>query len=244
LFSSLPFLVQPVDEVADVAPAALGLARFQGFEQPALVADGAHHVVEHLAGRFLRRAGFHALDEVAELAQRGALLDVEFRVQARRVNRGEQALVAAAGGAAERFEGGAADAALGRGHGADEGRVVVLVGKQPQVGGDVLDLGAVEEGLAAGDDVGNLLRAQLLLEGARLVVAAIEDGVVGKLGAPLEAVRGEAGDHPLGFVLAVAAGCTWIASPWPCSDQSCLSKSLGLLAISALAAVRMRAVER
>ena len=41
--------VQPVDEVADVGPAALGLARFQGFEQPALVADGAHDVVEHLA---------------------------------------------------------------------------------------------------------------------------------------------------------------------------------------------------
>jgi hypothetical protein len=38
----------------------------------------------------------------------------------------------------------------------------------------------VEEGLTAGQQVGNALVAQELFERARLEVAAIEDGVVGK----------------------------------------------------------------
>ena len=60
--------------------------------------------------------------------------------------------------------------------------------------------------MPARDDIGNALRAQLLLDGARLVVAAIEDGVIGEFGAPLEAMRGEARGDPLRLVVAVAAG--------------------------------------
>jgi hypothetical protein len=37
---------------------------------------------------------------------------------------------------------------------------------------------------------------------------------------------------------------TWIGSPRPCSDHSDFSNSLGLLPITALAACRMRVVER
>ena len=48
--------------------------------------------------------------------------------------------------------------------------------------------------------------AQLLLDDARLMVAAIEDGVIGKLAAPLEAMGGQARGDPFRFVVAVAAG--------------------------------------
>ena len=73
-----------------------------------------------------------------------------------------------------------ADAALRRRHRAHERGIVVVVGDQAQVGDEVLDLGAVEQRLAAGDLVRNVLRAQRLLEHARLVIAAIEDREVGE----------------------------------------------------------------
>jgi hypothetical protein len=86
--------------------------------------------------------------------------------------------VAFAGVLAERLQRAAADTTLGRADRADERRVVVVVGQQAQVGGDVLDLGLVEERLAAGKQVGNALVAQELFERARLEVAAIEDRVI------------------------------------------------------------------
>ena len=47
----------------------------------------------------------------------------------------------------------------------------------------------------------------MLLECACLKVAAIEDGVIGKLGTVLEAVRLQLHHHLLGFLLAVLAHC-------------------------------------
>ena len=84
--------------------------------------------------------------------------------------------------------------------------IVVLVGEQAQVGGDVLDLGLVEERLAAREQVGNLLVAQLRLEQPGLMVRAIEDGVVGELAALLEAVRLQLHHHAFGLGLVVPAG--------------------------------------
>ena len=118
----------------------------------------------------------------------------------------EQADVAGAGVAAQRLQRGAADAALGHGDGADEGRIVVAVGDQAQVGDQVLDLGLLEKALPARDGVGNLLVAQLLFEHPRLVVAAIEDGVVAPAGAVLELVRLQLHHHQLGLVLGVLRG--------------------------------------
>ena len=126
------------------------------------------------------------------------MLDMRFE------SRLEQADVTLSGIAAEFLQRGVADAALGRGDGADEGRVVVGVGDQPQIGDDVLDLGAVEERCAAADGVGNALGAQLFLEGARQMIAAIQDGVVGKPRAMLELVRHQLHHHTLGFVLFIA----------------------------------------
>ncbi len=96
-----------------------------------------------------------------------------------------------------------ADAALGRGDGADEGGIVVRVGDQAQVGGEVLDLGVVEERGAAADGVRHLVRAQLFLEHARQMVAAVEDGVIGEARAVLELVRQQAQHHRFRFVLFV-----------------------------------------
>ena len=64
-------------------------------------------------------------------------------------SRMEQRDVALAGIGAEHLQGRRADAALGRRRGADEGRIVILVGQQAQVGDDVLDFRLVEKRLAA-----------------------------------------------------------------------------------------------
>jgi hypothetical protein len=157
---------------------------------------------------------------------------------------GEQADVAVRGVVAQGFDGGGADAAAGHGDGADEGQVVVLVGDQAQVGAQVLDLGVLEEAAPARDGVGDLVVAQLLLEQARLVVAAVEDRVVLEVGAVLELVGRELHHHRFGLVLGVWQATTVTGSPAPCSDHSFLSKSFSLLAITVLAALRMRVVER
>jgi hypothetical protein len=48
----------------------------------------------------------------------------------------------------------------------------------------------------------------------------------------------------VGLGSSVGIEVTWIGSPRPCSDHSDFSNSLGLLPITALAACRMRVVER
>ncbi len=73
--------------------------------------------------------------------------------------RREQGQLALAGITAEGLQRAGADATPGRADGADEGRVVVTVGEQAQVGGDVLDLGLLEEGLSARQQVGDALVA-------------------------------------------------------------------------------------
>jgi hypothetical protein len=92
--------------------------------------------------------------------------------------RHETAKLPLAGIGAEHLQSGGADAALGRGRGADEGRIVILVGQQAQIGGDVLDFRLVEEGFATGKQIGNPVIAQILLESPRLMVGAVEDGVI------------------------------------------------------------------
>ena len=71
-------------------------------------------------------------------------------------------MLALAGVGSERLQRRATDAAFGRGDGADESRVVVGVGQQAQVGGDVLDLGLVEERLPTRKQIRNALVAQVL----------------------------------------------------------------------------------
>ena len=67
------------------------------------------------------------------------------------------------------------DAALGRGDGAQKGRIVVLVHQQPQPGAEVANLRAIKEALPARHAVRDLRLAQGLLEHLGLVVGAVED---------------------------------------------------------------------
>ena len=99
-----------------------------------------------------------------------------------------------------------ADATLWGGHGAQKGRVVVLVDPQAQPGAQVLDLGAVEKTLSARHLVRDLRAPQRLLEHTRLVVGAVQDGEV----APVLGCRGlpqrlDACHRTLGLVRFVVA---------------------------------------
>ena len=193
------------------------------------------------------RAVAQVVDQRAELAQAPPLaLRVRRRAEFGREDRREQALVPRGRDLGQLRQRGLADAALRRGHRADEGRIVVVVGDQAQVGDDVLDLGAVEERLPAGDRVRHVLRAQRLLEHAGLVVAAIQDRVVAEAAAVLELVREQprddrarprprrrpTGSHPDRVAVAEVA-------PQPLLEQ------LGVVARSARwPRFRMRTVER
>ena len=66
-----------------------------------------------------------------------------------------------------------ADTAFGRGHGAQEGRIVIRIGKQAQIGQNVFDFGFVEKTLSAGELVGNACAAQGFFKNPRLMVAAV-----------------------------------------------------------------------
>ena len=71
---------------------------------------------------------------------------------------------------------------------------------------DVLDLGALEIRLPTGDLVRHVLLAQLLLEDFRLMVAAIENGIVGVTAAMLEAMRHETPHDAFGLGLVIDRG--------------------------------------
>ncbi len=171
-----------------------------------LVVDGLQQVGQHLLRRLAVCPLLDAIDEMAEREQRLELARLHAPGEAFLEGGVEKRHVPLAGIGAERLQGCRTDAPLRRRRGADEGGIVVLVGQQAQVGGDVLDLGLVEERLAAREQVGNLLVAQLRLEQPGLVVRAIEDGVVGELAALLEAVRLELHHHAFRFGLVVPAG--------------------------------------
>ena len=66
-----------------------------------------------------------------------------------------------------------ADATFGRGYGAQEGRIVVGIGKQAQIGQHIFDFGFVEKALSAGELVGNARAAQGFFKNPRLMVAAV-----------------------------------------------------------------------
>ena len=66
-----------------------------------------------------------------------------------------------------------ADAAFGRGDGAQEGGIVIGIGKQAQIGQNVFDFGFVEKTLPAGELVRNARAAQGFLKNPRLMVAAV-----------------------------------------------------------------------
>ncbi len=204
-------LGDPVDEVEHVAPARLrDLLGILAVVQMLLVADVLEPFHQHRLGRLgtdrRLRLVLEGVHVAAELVQAVDRLGLQRDAQRLGEQRLEHAHLPLAGELAERAQRGVADAALGRGHRAQEGRVVVLVDDQAQPAAQVLDLGAIEEALAAGDLVRDLRRAQLLLEHARLVVGAVQDREVGELHAAVVAAqRLDARHGTLGLVLLAVA---------------------------------------
>ena len=199
-------LLHPVDEVAHVLPAGGSGLVIERIEQPGAITDRLDQIVEHLCRRLMRGTMRDAVHERAERAQGFELARGKLGLDAGLEHRRKHRLVALPGIAAQRLEGGVADAALGGGDRADEGGVVFVVGHQPQVRHDVADLGALEERLPARQHVRNLLPAQRLLDHARLVVAPVQHGVVGEPAATLELVRLQPHHHGLGLELVGITG--------------------------------------
>ncbi len=202
--------LQPVGELQHVLPLALRRTVVEVLVQVVLVVHLLHHVVQHLGGIVAAagRAGaggavLQIVDEAAEVAQRVQLAVLQFGFDAALAGRLEQRAVPLAREFAQHFQRGHADAAFRRGDGADEGRVVVLVRDQAQVGDDVLDLGFIEEALPAGHRVRNAFLAQGLLHHACLVVAAVENRVVRPLVLALEVVGRDHDRHLVGFLVVV-----------------------------------------
>ena len=201
----------PVDEVEHVAPARGGqLLAVAAVVQVLLVADVLEPAQQQglgvLGAGGVARAVLQVVDVAAELMQRAQRLGAQHAGQRGREQRLEQADLPLAGKVAQAGQRLRADAALRADHRAQEGRVVVLVHQQAQPGAQVLDLGAVEEALSARHLVGDLRGAQLLLEHARLVVGAVEDGEVAELDlAALAAQRLDARHRAFGLVLLAVA---------------------------------------
>ena len=142
-------LVDPVGKFADIGPARLCHALLLMVIEVGFVVDGFQEVGQHQVGRFPPGPLLHAIDELPEFEQGFELARRDAVREAFLEGCREQRDMPLAGVGAEHLQGCRADAALGCRGGADVGRVVVLVGQQAQVGDDVLDLGLVEEGLAA-----------------------------------------------------------------------------------------------
>ena len=206
----------PVDEVEHVGPARRrDLGVLLAVEQVLLEAQLAQPLHQHrprrLGSHRVAGAVFEVVHIAAELVQRAHRLGRERRADRFLEQRLEQAHPPLAGEVAQGRQRRVADAALRGGDRAQEGRVVVLVDQQPQPGAQVLDLGAVEEALAAGDLVRDLRLAQRLFQLAALVVGAVEDGEVAPLGRAGVLARGVGADRqdargrPLGLVLLLVA---------------------------------------
>ena len=170
--------------------------------------DFLHHVVQHF-GRVVAAAGragtagarFEVVDEVAEIAQWPQLAVRQLGLDAAFKDGLEQRTLPLARERAQHLQGRLPHAAARRRHGANKRRVVVFVGQQAQIADDVLDFGLVEETLAARNRVGNAFLAQALLDDARLVVAPVQNGVIGKFVLALEMVGRDHDGHLLRLLL-------------------------------------------
>lgn len=113
--------------------------------------------------------------------------------------------IVAAGEFADALHGLLADAACRHVDHPFQRRVVAAAVEQAQVGHGVLDLGTLEEALAAVDAVGNLLPQQGFLQHPRLGVGAVEDGDLAARQAALERALDRL-DHVARLVVLVERG--------------------------------------
>ena len=202
----LPFAPQPLHEFEHVVPARAGVAFVIAGKQPGFVVNGLQEFGKQGVGRF----AFCAAGDV--LLQAGAVLHGFERAGTEHFGQG----VVQAGGkeaefvlgskAAERFNRARTNAAPWRGEAADEGQVVIRIGQHAQPGGEVADFGFFKKRLPTREHVRNALGAQVLLKQTRLMVAAVQNGVVGVAGAATKAVRADAVDDAARFVFGAGGG--------------------------------------
>ena len=169
----LTFAFQPAGQVGNVAPFDFACFAFLIGQQVVFVIDFFEQAVDE----FARFAGFSFGAVVFNHIHEGLqVLAVSMVQQGKRFFslRGfiQAAFVFVRVGVelAQRY---IADAALGCGYGTQEGRIVVWVGKQTQIGQNVFDFGFVEKTLTAGELVGNACAAQGFFKNPRLMVAAV-----------------------------------------------------------------------
>src|SRR5450759_3146867 len=144
-----------------------GLAWVVRVVQPGLVVDRTQQLVKQFGARIFVCAVLYPVYEVAEQHQFFVLARLHLMLDMRVESCFEQADVALSRIAAKLLQRSVAYAALRGGDGADEGRIVVRVRDQPQISGDVLDLGAVEELRAAAGGVWHTLGTEMLFERPR-----------------------------------------------------------------------------
>ena len=172
--------VQQFVEVRDAREALDRGVELVGGVEAGLLGDAHRHVV----GVGERHLGGETRDHVAERLHLGHLL------------RGaEQRQPLLSGGLLDGVQSDPADSAGGLVDHAAEGLVVLRVDAEAEIAHHVLDLGALEEGVARIDHVGYVAAAQLLLDGARLGVGAVEHGEVAVLGVVGAHPRDDVGDY-------------------------------------------------
>ena len=94
-----------------------------------------------------------------------------------------------------------ADFTFRRVHDTQKGAVVIRVGEYTQIGQQIFDFRAREEGGSAGNFVRDAVLHQHLFKDARLVVAAIQDRVIFIFRFIDEVVRNQLARHALRFML-------------------------------------------
>ncbi len=149
-----------------------------------LVADFFQPLLQEHAGSLgsqrVAGAELEVVHVAAKLVQTGQRFAAQRAAQRRGKQGFEQAHAVLAGEHAQSAERLVADATFRNRHGAQKGRVIVVVDPEPKPAAQILDFSAVEETGAAGDLVRNLRLAQGFLEDLGLVIGAVQHGKVPK----------------------------------------------------------------
>ena len=199
-------VADPAYQFFHIGHARFGLfLRAAGVAQPVLVSQFLDEQPGQAHGIHLLGLTAFLLQPVGETLQVDPGLARQLLFQPVLVQYQPEIAVTPGGVLAQGLQGGGADLASRRVDDAQQGAVVLGVGDDAQVGGQILDLAAFEEGGAAGDLVGHRVLAQQLFVEPGLMVAAIENGEV-LPGRALEMLADDVDHHLLGLVLVVAAG--------------------------------------
>ena len=116
---------------------------------------------------------------------------------------GKQAFVPRHRPLAQFLQRGGADFTFWRIHDTQERTVIIRIGQHPQIGQQIFNFRTRKERGAAGNFVGNTVLHEEFFEHPRLVVAAIQNGVIFIFRFIHKVMGDEFPGHPLGFVLFV-----------------------------------------